>query len=90
MEQPSHKDLAIQKQTLVCSVGTSMDKVQRIDHGVQHTYTCWPKDMSDQSTLVKWIKRTERNDAYLQTTLSAGQRAETLVLENVNLANTFS
>jgi len=88
MEQTPHKDLAIQKHRVLCSVGTSMDKAQRVDHGIQHNYTCWPKDMSDQGTLVKWIKRTEKNDAYLQTTLCAGQRAEAVILENVSLGNT--
>lgn len=83
--QPTHFDVAIQKQTLLCNTGTSMSKPQKVDHGVQHMYTCWPKDMADQTSLVKWIKRTERNDAYLHSVLSAGQKAETMILENVCL-----
>lgn len=91
MDYSSHQDLGIQKQTLLCSTGTTVTKPQRVDQGVQHSFTCWPKDLyiDDQSAFFKWIKRTERNDAYLQTVLSAGQRAEALLLENVCLEREY-
>lgn len=85
MDNTSRKDVAIQKQTRLCSIGTSMPRAQRVDQGFQHSYTCWPKEMTDQTSLVKWIKRTERNDAYLNAVISAGQRAETALIENVTL-----
>lgn len=77
------KNLGVQCIARQCCTGTATPKVHVQDGDMQHAYTCWPKDLdpTDQSAILKWIRRTERNDVYLQTVLRMARRTEEILME---------
>ena len=78
------RDAGVEKAILFCSTGTAMFKPQTEDKGTQHSYTCWPKEMdhNDITSVHKWVKRTEKNDAYLQTVMMLSKKVEVMLKEN--------
>jgi hypothetical protein len=78
------RHVGVEKIILFCSTGTGMFKPATEDTGTQHSYTCWPKeiDHTDVASVHKWVKRTEKNDAYLQTVMMLSKRVEVMLKEN--------
>jgi hypothetical protein len=80
------RSVGVQRAVCLREAATTTGERETKENGCEHSYTCWPDnspfDESDAEAVLKWIRRTERSDAYLHGLNIVCKRLEAILKSN--------